>query len=166
MIRWLRLERKWFQSLFLQKDMISFERILIDLLRGKLPRVIDGESTNRGFLFHGFHGVIPNDDNSYLFFKLAEMELYDDMHRQYNDNPFSISCWDEYCTNHPFNIDTDENIEWKRGLLNYLFLYGFEQGNSLVNKIAIQVLSNYSAEELEDKKTVFKELFKMKYICL
>ena len=111
MIRWLRLERKWFQSLFLQKDMISFERILIDLLRGKLPRVIDGESTNRGFLFHGFHGVIPNDDNSYLFFKLAEMELYDDMHRQYNDNPFSISCWDEYCTNHPLNIDTDENIE-------------------------------------------------------
>lgn len=162
-IRWWRLKRKWFQTLFLQREKISFEPILIDLLKGKMPRVIDGEATSRGFLFHGFHDEIPDDANSYLFFKLATMNLYNDGHRQYTDNPISIYCWDKYCINHPFNVDTNENIEWIRGLLNYIFPYGFQLDHFFINNTAIQVLSNYtvSSEKLEEKKASFNELFKI-----
>lgn len=116
-IKWWRLAKRWFQSLFLQDKEVPFDgNRLMNLFDKKMPRKIDGEDLAPKFLLAGFAHGIPCVNNSYLLFYILTMY---GSYRHSSERVNQLSLWESICTNHPFRIDSEDELEWMRGLLGY-----------------------------------------------
>ena len=109
-IKWWRLAKRWFQSLFLQDKEVPFDgNRLMNLFDKKMPRKIDGEDLAPKFLLAGFAHGIPCVNNSYLLFYILTMY---GSYRHSSERVNQLSLWESICTNHPFRIDSEDELEW------------------------------------------------------
>ena len=149
-IKWWRLKKRWFQSLFVQKEEITIIPVIEKMMEKVMPRKIDGEDLTREFYLEGFSAEIPDTQNSYLLFDLLT--------RRSNNNVFK---WKYICKNHDLSVMGD--VLWLKGLLEYLnpreisFNRYVSTGADRNKQIYATVIKN--CENLEEKQEVFKEIF-------
>lgn len=149
-IKWWRLKKRWFQSLFVQKEEITIKPVIEKMMEKEMPRKIDGEDLTREFYLEGFSAEIPDTQNSYLLFDLLT--------RRSDNNVFK---WKYICKNHDLSVMGD--APWLKGLLEYLnpreisFNRYVSTGADRNKQIYATVIKN--CENLEEKQEVFKEIF-------
>lgn len=155
-IKWWRLAKRWFQSLFLQDKEVPFDgNRLMNLFDKKMPRKIDGEDLAPKFLLAGFAHGIPCVNNSYLLFYILTMY---GSYRHSSERVNQLSLWESICTNHPFRIDSKDELEWMRGLLGYEWN---SRDKYFMQRIYVLLLRKYVNEQkrLEEKESILKEMF-------
>ena len=155
-IKWWRLAKRWFQSLFLQDKEVPFDgNRLMNLFDKKMPRKIDGEDLAPKFLLAGFAHGIPCVNNSYLLFYILTMY---GSYRHSSERVNQLSLWESICTNHPFRIDSEDELEWMRGLLGYEWN---SRDKYFMQRIYVLLLRKYVNEQkrLEEKESILKEMF-------
>lgn len=138
-IKWWRLLKKWVRELFKSETEITIQQSLYNLITLDMPRKIDGEDITRNFLFNDAKLYIPNVQNSYLLFNLITGDLGE---RKKGRFGFVLN-WEYICVNHPFNVDTEENREWLKGLIAYTY-----PAESSYRKLSDSVFCDIYAEVL------------------
>ena len=117
-IKWWRLAKRWFQSLFLQDKEVPFDgNRLMNLFDKKMPIKIDGEDLAPKFLLAGFAHGIPCVNNSYLLFYILTMY---GSYRHSSERVNQLSLWESICTNHPLHPQMDRRLfDLKERLLSF-----------------------------------------------
>lgn len=159
-IKWWRLKKRWFQSLFVQKEEITINPVIEKMMEMEMPRKIDGENLTREFYLEGFSAEIPNIQNSYLLFDLLTRRL--DENGYASDNSMNnVFKWKYICKNHDLSVMGD--VLWLKGLLAYLnpqgisFNRNISTGADRNKQIYAEVIKN--CENLEEKQEILKEIF-------
>ena len=103
----------------------------------------------------GFAHGIPCVNNSYLLFYILTMY---GSYRHSSERVNQLSLWESICTNHPFRIDSEDELEWMRGLLGYEWN---SRDKYFMQRIYVLLLRKYVNEQkrLEEKESILKEMF-------
>lgn len=155
-IKWWRLMKKWVRELFKSETEITIQQSLYNLMTKSMPRKIDGNDLVRNFLFDDAKLYVPNVQNSYLLFNLLTKDVEE---KRYG---FVLN-WKYICANHPFSVDTEENREWLKGLIAYVYpdesSYRKLSDSAFCN-IYVEVLrTDLSENHLKEIEPVMNEIF-------
>lgn len=102
-IKWWRLKKRWFQSLFVQKEEITIKPVIEKMIEKEMPRKIDGENLTREFYLEGFSAEIPVIQNSYLLFDLLTRRLDGSGNASHNSMG-NVLKWRNICKNHDLSV--------------------------------------------------------------
>lgn len=159
-IKWWRLKKRWFQSLFVQKEEITIKPVIEKMIEKEMPRKIDGENLTREFYLEGFSAEIPVIQNSYLLFDLLTRRLDGSGNASHNSMG-NVLKWRNICKNHDLSVMGD--VLWLKGLMAYLNPQGvsfniyISTGADRNKQIYAEVIKD--CENLEEKQEVLKEIF-------
>lgn len=160
--KWWRLKKRWFQSLFTQKDEITIRPILEKMMDMKMPRRIDGEDLAREFYLESFSEEIPNVQNSYLLFDLSTRQVNEIGYSSFKSTD-KVQRWKYICENHKLSVMDDENVQWLRGLMIYLnpqeisFDKNVSVGADRNQRIYAEVINDCT--NLDEKEKLLTEIF-------
>ena len=160
-IKWWRLKKRWFQSLFVQKEEITIKPVIEKMMEKEMPRKIDGENLTREFYLEGFSAEIPDIQNSYLLFELSTRRL--DKNRYDDIIPTRVCRWKYICKNHKLSVMDKEDREWLKGLMGYLnpseisFNSYLSTGADRNRQIYAEVINDCT--DIKEKQEVLRGIF-------
>ena len=160
--KWWRLKKRWFQSLFVQKNEITIRPVLEKMMVMTMPRRIDGEDFAREFYLEGFSEEIPNVQNSYLLFDFWTRRVNESEYLSFNSVD-KVQKWKYICENHKLSVMDKEDVQWLKGLMIYLNPKGISfdgkvsVGADRNQRIFAEVINDCA--NLEEKQELLTDIF-------